>query len=219
MKKFRDCSFLLLILLLSACPRPAKDVVLEWQATYDNKDRIKLLALAQFERETLVALASNAEEQASRNQLAKDSQKEILASLAKPDRALFLQELALLQNKSSTLDKLINPAQTAFYQDLPTIKGVTVEQPSHFFNIDLIIAYDANNRRLSNDISSFRLAIVDALRNLLMQYPASAFSQGREEFLREPMQEVINQVISRNGVDHRIDYLFITRLEIDEIPS
>lgn len=172
MKTIRDYSILLLIMLtLVACPRPAREVAIDINAQIESQERVKLLAQAQFDREQLIDLAETQEERNQRTEIAKNSEKQILASLTAQERSLFKTQMRQHRSALKSFDQLLNPAQTAFYQDLPTIKGVTVDQPSHFFNLDLIIAYDANDRRLGNDISSARLPIVDALRNLLMQYP------------------------------------------------
>ncbi|NIZ40162.1 hypothetical protein PVA45_01335 [Entomospira entomophila] len=221
MKKKKVYTILLfsLSLMFVSCPRPAEEVAIDFAGRQASQERVRVYAEAQMVREELVRLAPSPEERKARETFANNAEKQILSILSKEERTMYHNEMLRRRLELDNLSNLVSPTNTAFYQDLPIIRGVTIDLPSHFFTLELILAYNANDRRLGTEISSAKLSIVDQLRNLLMQYPSSAFMQGREELLREPIRQNINATLARAGSQGSITHIFITRFEINEIPE
>lgn len=217
-KKFFTILAAVLIFFVS-CTRSASEVVLDFEAKKSSAERISLLVEAQIVREHHIDAAGTTQERRSRKTLAKNAEKQILESLNPQERKMYRKEIVRKRFELDNLNHILNPLQTAFYQDLPTIQGVTVDVPSHFFSVDLVLAYDATNRKLANDIMRSRLAITAQLRNLLMRYPANAFLHGQEELLREPMRQNINKTLAHMGSRGSITRIFITKFEVYEIPN
>jgi flagellar basal body-associated protein FliL len=207
------------LVLLYSCPKPAREVAIDFAGKQASMERVSALVEAQLIREQLIEQSSSREDRLAREEFAQNAQIEVLSRLSAEERELYQQKMQEARSALSGLSQLLNPVNIAFFQDLPNIKGVTVDFPSHYFSVDLILAYDANDRRIGGDISNARLPIVDSVRNLLMQYPSSALMQGREELLREPIRQHINETLRNNGSLGSVTHIFITRFEVNEIPS